>query len=296
VPEAGRLRRAEFAVGAFGSTAFLLSLIWVIDAMRFHHDVLLDGVTGLWTGDVRPVRVLLVALAIFDVVLVARAAFLLVSGIRRQRRFIARLPVRAERELAGRSVCVVGSARAMAFCAGLLRPRIYLSEGALARLRPAELDAIVVHEAHHAARRDPLRILVARAIGSAFGSREQALADLAADAAAARRVGDAPLASALLAFDAEAAGIAAVRVDHLTGDAPRIEVPRALAVAAGAVVCALLGELVWTLAVPGHPAVCIPLSSAPALALLARVLAMAPAWLGLRRATALLRVAPSPEL
>ena len=291
MPEARRLRRAEFAVGAFGCTAFLLSLVWVIDAMRFHHDVLIDGVSGFWTGDLRPVRVLLVVLAIFDVVLVARVAFSLARGIRTQRRFIARLPVGGERELAGRRVRVIASARAMAFCAGLLRPRIYLSDGALARLRPTELDAIVIHEAHHAARRDPLRILVARAIGSAFGSREQALADLSADAAAVRRVGDAPLASALLAFDAEAAGIAAVRVDHLTGDAARIEVPRALAIVTGAVVCALFAGLVWTLFAPGHPAVCVPLSSAPALALLARALAMAPAWLGLRRATALLRAA-----
>ena len=291
MPEARRLRRAEFAVGAFGSTAFLLSLVWVIDAMRFHHDVLVDGVTGFWTGDVRPVRVLLVVLAIFDVALIARVAFSLARGIRTQRRFVARLPVHGERELAGRRVRVIGSGRALAFCAGLLRPRIYVSEGALARLRPAELDAIVVHEAHHATRRDPLRILVARAIGSAFGTREQALADLSADAAAVRRVGDAPLASALLAFDAEAAGIAAVRVDHLTGGAPRIEVPRALAIAAGAVVCVLFAQLVWTLFVPGPPAVCVPLSSAPAFALVARALAMAPSWLGLRRATALLRAA-----
>ncbi len=289
--ESRRLRRAEFAVGAFGTTAFLLSLVWVLDAIRFHHDVLVDGVTGFWTGDIRPVRVLLVLLAIFDVVLLSRVTFSLARGIRAQRRFIARLPVRGECELSGRRVKVIASARAMAFCGGLLRPRIYLSEGALARLQPAEVDAIVVHEAHHASRRDPLRILVARAIGSAFGTRAQTLAELSADAVAARRVGDAQLASALLAFDAEAAGIAAVRVDHLTGDAPRIEVPRTLAIAAGAVVCALFGELAWTLFVPGHPAVCVPLSSAPALAVLARLLLMTPAWLGLRRATALLRTA-----
>lgn len=289
--EAKRLRRAEFAVGAFGSTAFLLSLVWVLDAMRFHHDILVDGVTGFWTGDVRPGRVLLVLVAVFDVVLLSRVAFSLARGIRAQRRFIARLPVGGERELCGRRVALVATPRALAFCGGLLRPRIYLSEGALARLRPAELDAIVAHEAHHASRRDPLRIVIARAIGSAFGSREQTLADLAADAAAARRVGDAPLASALLRFDAEAAGIAAVRVDHLTGYAPRIEVPRVLAIAAGAVVFALIAELLWTLFVPGHPAVCVPLSSAPALAVLARLLAMTPAWLGLRRATALLRTA-----
>jgi hypothetical protein len=291
VTEARRLRRAEFAVGAFGSTAFLLSLVWVLDAMRFHHDVLIDGMTGFWTGDVRLVRVLLVAFAVFDVVLLSRVAFSLTRGIRAQRRYLARLSVRGERELAGRRVTVIASGRALAFCAGLLRPRIYLSEGALARLRPAELDAIVAHEAHHASRRDPLRILVARAIGAAFGAREQTLADLSADAAAVRRVGDAPLASALLRFDAEAAGIAAVRVDHLTGDAPRIEVPRMLAIAAGAVLCALFGALAWTLFVRGHPDVCVPLSSAPALAVVARLLAMTPAWLGLRRASALLRTA-----
>ena len=289
--EAGRLRRAEFAVGAFGSTALLVSLVWVLDAMRFHHDVLIDGVEGFWTGDLRPARVLLVVLAIFDVVLLSRVAFSLARGVRAQRRFIARLPLRGEREAGGRRVTVVAGARAMAFCGGLLRPRIYLSEGALARLRPAELAAIVAHEAHHAARRDPLRIVVARAIGRAFGSREQALADLSADAAAVRRVGDAPLASALLAFDADAAGIAAVRVDRLIGDAPSAEVPRALAIAAAVVLCALIGELVWTMAVSAHPRFCVPLTSAPALALLARLLAMAPAWLGLRRATALLRAA-----
>jgi hypothetical protein len=221
--------------------------------------------------------------------MLARAAFSLARGVRAQRRFIARLPLRGEREVAGRRVTVVAGPRALAFCAGFVRPRIYLSEGALARLRPAELAAIVVHEAHHASRRDPLRILVARAIGRAFGSREQALADLSADAAAVQRVGDAPLASALLAFDADAAGIAAVRVDQLTGEAPRAEVPRALAITAGVVMCALAIELVWTMTVPGHPSVCVPLSSAPALALLARLLAMGPAWLGLRRASALLR-------
>ncbi len=286
--EAGRLRRAEFAVAAFGSTAFLLSLVFVLDAVRFHHDVLLDGVEGLGRGEPHTVPVLLVLLALFDVIALVRVAFSLSRGLTAHRRFAARLPLRGERDVAGRRVTVVAGARAMAFCGGLLRPRIYMSEGALTRLAAPELEAIVAHEAHHAARRDPLRILVARAIGSAFGRREQTLAELSADAAAARRVGDAPLASALLAFDADAAGIAAVRVDHLTGCAPGAEVSRTMAIAAGVVVCALVAELVWTLAVPGHPRICVPLSSAPAVALLARLLVMMPAWLGLRRATALL--------
>src|SRR5262245_5274563 len=129
VAEARRLRRAEFAVGAFGSTAFLLSLVWVLDAMRFHHDVLVEGVTGFWTGDVRPARVVLVLVAAFDVVLISRVLFSLMRGMRAQRRFIARLPLRGEREVSGRRVTVVASGRALAFCGGLLRPRIYLSEG-----------------------------------------------------------------------------------------------------------------------------------------------------------------------
>ena len=32
------LRRAEFAVAAFGATAFLLALIFALDAVRFHGD------------------------------------------------------------------------------------------------------------------------------------------------------------------------------------------------------------------------------------------------------------------
>ena len=37
------LRRAEFAVAAFGATAFLLALLFVLDAVRFHGDVLGGG-------------------------------------------------------------------------------------------------------------------------------------------------------------------------------------------------------------------------------------------------------------
>ncbi len=101
------------------------------------------------------------------------------------------MPVRERRVIAGRRVLVVPAARPLAFCAGLLRPRVYVSTGALERLGEAELAAVVAHEAHHAARRDPLRILVARAIGDAYSlgalpRREQALAELAADAAVVR--------------------------------------------------------------------------------------------------------------
>ena len=40
------LRRAEFAVAAFGATAFLLALIFALDAVRFHGDVLVAALAG----------------------------------------------------------------------------------------------------------------------------------------------------------------------------------------------------------------------------------------------------------
>ena len=127
-----------------------------------------------------------------------------------------------------------------AFCAGLLRPRIYVSTGALRALGSDELGAVLAHESHHARRRDPLRMLVARALGDALfflpgmrrlSQRYGALAELAADEAAVKASGTQPLASALLAFersDAAAVGLAPERVDHLLGARLRWDVPVAL--------------------------------------------------------------------
>jgi hypothetical protein len=288
------LRRAEFAVAAFGATAFLFALIFALDAMRFHGDVLIGALEGLPRGEVQMRGVLLISLALFDLYALMRAVCSIWRGASARRRLNARMPVLEERVVAGRRVLVVPGARPMAFCAGLLRPRVYVSAGAVQRLGANELAAVVTHEAHHAARRDPLRILVARAIGDAYSlgalpRREQALAELAADAAVVRSRGAAPLASALLAFGP--AGIAPERVDRLAGEAPREEVPRMLVAGAGAVIAGLLVLLAFGVLVPGHPRVCLPLASAPVwwlCAVTARLAAMGPAWLGWRRAGAFL--------
>jgi hypothetical protein len=288
------LRRAEFAVAAFGVTAFLLALIFILDAMRFHGDVLIDALEDLPRGDVHTRGVLLLSLALSDVCAVVRVMCSIWRGAGAHRRITSRMPGLEERVVAGRRVLVVPSARPLAFCAGLLRPRVYVSRGAFERLREEELAAVVVHEAHHAARRDPLRILVAGAIGDAYSlgalsRRERALAELAADAAVVRSRGVAPLASALLAFDAS--GVAPERVDRLAGEAPREEVPRMLVAFAGAVIAGLLVLLVLGVLMRGHPRVCLPLASAPiwwVCAVTARVAAMGPAWLGWRRAGAFL--------
>jgi Peptidase family M48 len=127
---------------------------------------------------------------------------------------------------------VIADRRPAAFCAGYLRPRIYVSEGALGRLTQGELRAVLAHEAEHRRRRDPLRLACARVLCDALfflpvlrdlGERYTALAELLADEAAVRaNAGDpAPIAAAMLAFgedtDEAVVGIAPERVDHLLG-------------------------------------------------------------------------------
>jgi hypothetical protein len=290
------LRRAEFAVAAFGATAFLLSVLYLLDAMRFHHHVLIDEAEALLGLRSTPHGgLLLLALAAFDLFTLSRAALSAGRGAAAHRRAAAALPAGEWRTLHGRRVYVVPGTQATAFCVGLLRPRIVVSSAAVARLDPDALRAVIAHEAHHAARRDPLRLLAARAVGSAFAPglsrREQALAELAADAACVRKVGGAPLAAALLAFHAGDAGIAPERVDRLAGRAPLADVPRALVIGTSVVVGLLLVFVAAVLFLPA-PGFCLPLATAPAWtlgAVTARLAALAPAWLGWRRATSFLK-------
>jgi Zn-dependent protease with chaperone function len=290
------LRRARFAVAAFGATAFLMSLLFALDVVRFHRDVLVEALAALPRGELHVQGALLVSLALADLVALCRAVTSISRGVQAHRRVTHRMPVLDRPVVAGHRVQIVAGARPIAFCAGLLRPRVYVSVGALETLAPDALAAVVAHEAHHAGRRDPLRSLIVRAIGDAYSlgalpRREQALAELAADAAAVRSRGAAPLASALLAFHGDAAGIAPERVDRLAGERPGTGMPRALVAGAAAIIGALVLLLAVGLLVHDRPPVCLPLASAPIgwlCAVLARVALMAPAWLGWRRAGAFL--------
>ena len=148
-----------------------------------------------------------------------------------------------------------------AFCVGLLHPRIYVSAPALQALSQAELAAVIAHERHHARRREPLRLLLARTVGDGLfwlpalrrlAERYAALAELAADDAARRATGGRKaLASALLAFDAHpspaAVGIAPQRVASLLGARAGWELP-ALTLAGAAATLAALGAIAVRLA------------------------------------------------
>ena len=123
-----------------------------------------------------------------------------------------------------------------AFCAGIVRPGVYVTSGLVAALGVDELCAVLLHEGAHARRRDPLRRAGGRAAVEVVWHIplvdwwfRQALerAELAADRAALGRLGPAPLARALVAMDIPVApavgaaafdGAAPARVAQLLGD------------------------------------------------------------------------------
>ncbi len=55
-----------------------------------------------------------------------------------------------------------------AFCLGFWQPRIWLTAGLVNLLSKEELSAVLAHEAHHCRQRDPLQLLISRALKSAF--------------------------------------------------------------------------------------------------------------------------------
>jgi hypothetical protein len=157
------------------------------------------------------------------------------------------------------NVAVIAGSRPEAFCAGYLRPRVYISRGALESLTTPQLEAVLAHEHHHQLVRDPLRFAAGRILARALFfvpvlrplvERDAVLAELNADRAAVRASAgrQGPLASALLVFDASAppgvSGISSARVDSLLGEPVRWQLPVWL-LAASLGVLAALSVLIW---------------------------------------------------
>ena len=139
----------------------------------------------------------------------ARAAWRQVQATRHMTRS---LPV-IRRLSAQPSVLLVAADAPVAFCAGWLRPRVYVSTGVLDRLSDRELQAVLAHERQHWALRDPLRLAVGRVLCQALfflpviGALHSDYADaaeLTADAAALVALDGAggALASAMLTLGA----------------------------------------------------------------------------------------------
>ena len=140
-------------------------------------------------------------------------------------------------------VGVIRDPRPQAFCAGYLRPGVYVSRRTVELLGDSELDAVLAHEHHHRRVRDPLRLACGRVLSEALFfvpvlkalcDRYADVAELSADRAAVRASAgrEAPLASALLVFDENAppgtSGISPERVDSLLGQPTRWRLPARL--------------------------------------------------------------------
>ena len=130
--------------------------------------------------------------------------------------------------------CLLADAPA-AFCAGTLRPRIFVSEGLLSRLREDELDAVLLHEHEHVRTFEPaLRAALDSASEVFFyvplvrwwSRRRVEDSELRADRVALERLGPRPVAAALWALGGSAAGkgvaafggVADLRVAQVLGD------------------------------------------------------------------------------
>jgi bla regulator protein blaR1 len=189
---------------------------------------------------------------------------------------------------------VIDDERPQAFCAGLLRPRVYVSTGALELLDTAALASVLAHEQHHASCHDPLRLACGRVLAAGLFfipaqrrlvQRQHALAEIGADEAAVGRAGGdrSALASAMLSFSqassADAAGIDPERVDYLLGERTGWRLPLMLCVGTVAALSLLLVVAVLAAhAATGSATLAPPfLSSQPCVA----VLAMLPAATGL---------------
>jgi len=145
------------------------------------------------------------------------AATNLVVRLARTRRFVRQIPSNGapapleigplvqELDLEG-LLRVVDFPQPIAFCYGVLRPRICVSTGLLQTISAAELAAVLLHERHHLKQRHPLRTLILESLADTFfflpavrelRDLELARMELEADQAAIRGVGRKPLASAL---------------------------------------------------------------------------------------------------
>lgn len=255
---ASRLSRLGLAVAAASIAALATATALALTAVQFAVPDL-DAVAAACRAALTPF-VSWPALAVATLGAISLSTlFLGLRSILRQalegRRDLSAFRVVEPLEMDRMLVLLIDDDRPQAFCAGLVRPRVYVSTGALVALGDEELRAVLAHERHHQRRRDPLRLLVARALGDALfflpvlrrlRQRYAILAELAADEAAVSASGSpSALASALLTFGERSGGEAVVgiapeRVDHLLGDRTRWELPVSLF--AGAVIT--LGGLV----------------------------------------------------
>lgn len=257
---------------------------------------------------------LLLALGTLGALVIAVSVRSASRQLRAYRGFTAGLPA-AEPLARDPRVKVIPDPRPQAFCAGYLRPTVYVSRQTVELLTEAELDAVLAHEHHHRRVRDPLRIACTRILSEtlvflpvlrALSDRYVDVAELSADRAAvhASAGAEAPLASALLAFDDSAppgvSGISPERVDSLLGQPSRWRLPSRLLAGSIAVLSAA-SVVVWLISqsAAAHASFNLPLLSSRPCVVIMTVLPFAGGfrmlarWVG-HRARQRTRLRPRP--
>jgi hypothetical protein len=244
---ATRVARVGMALSALGLGTSLLTIAMLISTWRVGAGAHLHvaSIAGLRVSyPVANLEAIVVALlALAGVGVAIRVLGGTARELRAARRFDRAIAGLGVAELAG--AVVIDDPEPRAFCAGLLRPTIYVTSGAIELLDAQALEAVLLHERHHAWRRDPLRLAVGRVVARALfflpwlgrlHGHELSLAELGADE---RAVSAAPgnrsaLARAMLSFtDASAGrgGIDPLRIDYLVGECPSWRLPVSLCVA-----------------------------------------------------------------
>jgi hypothetical protein len=300
--------RANLALGALGLASAIFVLARLLESWRVtphaSHQILMFGQKVSYPA-ANLDAVVIVLLAVLGSVVTARA----LTGALRQgqaSRHFQRLLAHSEPQpLHG--ALLIPDPQPRAFCAGLFRPRVYVSTGAVAILDEAALSAVLAHERHHARRRDPLRLAAGRVLAealfflpglAALVERQQALAELSADENA---VNVAPanrpaLARAMLSFadipGSSRGGIDPARVDHLLGDPPSWRFPVILCLGAASVLLLLVAVAVLAGRVAsGSATLALPfLSHQPCIVVLAAI----PTGLGVLGVNYRRRLPPQP--
>ncbi len=259
---AARVSRASLVLGGLGlaSAIFVLARLlesWRVTPHAASHRILIFGQTLSYpAANIDAVVILL--LAVLGSVVTARALTGALREVQTSRRFDRLLDQSKPRPLHG--ALLIADPQPRAFCAGLFRPRVYVSTGAIAILDEAALSAVLAHEHHHARRRDPLRLAAGRVLARALFflpeladlvERQRTLAELSADESA---VNVAPanrsaLARAMLSFSdapgsSGSSGIDPARVDYLLGDPPSWRFPVLLCLAAASALVLLVAVAV----------------------------------------------------
>jgi Zn-dependent protease with chaperone function len=184
-------------------------------------------------------RVALPLLGISALAWLVRLGWILAEawGWRRQLEEVAPLSaVQAAIERTGvRRVVAIRGAQPQAFCAGALRPRVFVTDTVAHVLDPIEIEAVLLHEADHMKRLEPLLRAALHAAAEVFfyvpllrwfTQRRIEESELRADRVALERLGARPVAGALWAIGsgvvaqgaAAFGGVAELRVAQVLGD------------------------------------------------------------------------------